>query len=145
MRDMLVVSEVASSVVLLIGAGLLIRSFSRLEDVNPGFRADHVLTMQLSLADSRYPGIKVGRFYQQLIDRVQALPGVQSAGVCQYLPLSGRDVSLNFQIEGQPPANGADQPRAKLRTARIISRLWESPCCGDGSSMPPMTPRLPRS
>jgi putative ABC transport system permease protein len=116
-RDLLVVSEVASSVALLIGAGLLIRSFSRLQDVNPGFRADHVLTLQLSLSDSRYPGIKVGRFYQQLVERVRALPGVQFAGVCQYLPLSGRDVSLNFQIEGQPSANGADQPRAKLRTA----------------------------
>jgi putative ABC transport system permease protein len=116
-RDMLVVSEVASCVVLLIGAGLLIRSFSRLEDVDPGFRSDHVLTMQLSLAEARYPGLKVGLFYQQLIDRVKTLPGVQAAGICQYLPLSGRDVSLNFQIEGQPQSNAADQPRAKLRAA----------------------------
>ncbi len=117
MRDMLVVSEVASCVVLLIGASLLIRSFSRLQDVNPGFRTDHVLTMQLSLAEARYPGAKVGQFYQRLVERVQKLPGVQAAGVCQYLPLSGRDVSLNFQIEGQPQTKSADQPRAKLRAA----------------------------
>jgi len=113
-RDALVVSEVASCVVLLIGAGLLIRSFSRLEDVNPGFWKDHVLTMQLSLPEARYPGLKVGQFYQQLVDRVKALPGVQAAGVSQFLPLSGRDVSLNFQIEGQPQRD-ADQPRAKFR------------------------------
>lgn len=117
LRDILVVSEVASCVVLLIAAGLLIRSFVRLEDVNPGFRADRVLTMQLSLAEARYPGLKVGLFYQQLLDRVRNLPGVESAGACQFLPMSGRDVSLNFQIEGQPQANAANQPRAKLRAA----------------------------
>jgi len=117
LRDLLVVFEVASCVVLLIGAGLLIRSFSRLQNVNPGFRVDHVLTMQLSLTDARYPGMKAAQFYRQLLDRTRNLPGVVSAGVCQYLPLSGRDVSLNFQIEGQPPATAADQPRAKLRAA----------------------------
>ena len=117
LRDMLVVFEVASCVVLLIGAGLLIRSFSRLQEVNPGFRVDHVLTMQLSLPDSRYPGIKAVQFYRQLIEKIGNLPGVVSAGLCQYLPLSGRDVSANFQIEGQPPATAADQPRAKLRAA----------------------------
>jgi putative ABC transport system permease protein len=117
MRDVLLVCEVASSAALLISAGLLIRSFLRLQDVDPGFRADHLLTMQLSLPQARYPGLKVGMFYQQLLDRVAGLAGVQVAGICRFLPLSGSDASSNFQIEGRPRLATADQPRAKFRTA----------------------------
>jgi putative ABC transport system permease protein len=116
-RDVLLVCEVASSAALLIGAGLLIRSLVRLQQVDPGFRPDHVLTMQLSLPQARYPSLKVGLFYEQLLGRVTQLPGVQTAGICRFLPLSGKDASLNFQIEGQPHLNDADQPRAKYRTA----------------------------
>jgi putative ABC transport system permease protein len=117
LRDILLACEVASSAVLLIGAGLLIRSLIHLQDVNPGFRPDHVLTMELSLPPDRYPGLKVGLFYEQLLHRVGRLPGVQSAGISRFLPLSGNDASGNFQIEGQPPLGSADQPRAKFRTA----------------------------
>ncbi|HUJ49171.1 MAG TPA: ABC transporter permease [Bryobacteraceae bacterium] len=117
MRDMLVIFEIAGCVVLLTAAGLLIRSFARLQQVDPGFRTDHVLTMELALPKALYPGIKVASFYQQLLDRVQRLPGVQSAGICRYLPLSGPDVSLNFHIEGRPLLAVADQPRAKFRAA----------------------------
>jgi putative ABC transport system permease protein len=117
MRDALVVSEIASCVVLLIGAGLLIRSFVRLGQVNPGFRSDHVLTMRISPPATRYPGLKLGLFYQQLVNRVSALPGVQSTGVSRFLPLSGNDGFANFQIEGQPPLATADQPRASFRAA----------------------------
>jgi putative ABC transport system permease protein len=116
-RDVLLVCEVASSAALLIGAGLLIRSFVHLQEVNPGFRTDHVLTMQLSLPQAHYPGLKVALFYEQLLGRITQLPGVQTAGICRFLPLSGGDASLNFQIEGQPHVSGADQPRAKFRTA----------------------------
>ena len=116
-RDVLMVCEVASSAVLLIGAGLLIRSLMRLQDVDPGFRAAHVLTMRLSLPPARYSGLKVGLFYEQLLNRVTQLPGVQQAGICRFLPLGGDDASLNFQIEGQPAVITADQPRAKFRTA----------------------------
>jgi putative ABC transport system permease protein len=116
-RDVLLVCEVASSAALLVGAGLLIRSLVRLQEVNPGFRTDHVLTMQLSLAPARYPGRKVGLFFDQLLNRVSGLPGVQVAGVCRYLPMSGNDINANFQIEGQPRMNAADQPRANFRTA----------------------------
>jgi predicted permease len=116
-RDVLLVCEVASSAALLIGAGLLIRSLAHLEEVNPGFRADHLLTMQLSLPPAHYSGLKVGLFYGQLLDRVTRLPGVESAGVCRFLPLSGADASVNFQIEGQPRLSTADQPRAHFRTA----------------------------
>jgi putative ABC transport system permease protein len=116
-RDVLLVCEVASSAALLIGAGLLIRSLVRLQEVNPGFHADRVLTMQLSLPPARYSGLQVGLFYEQLLNRVAGLPGVQAAGVCRFLPLSGNDASLNFQIEGQPRLGDADQPRAKYRAA----------------------------
>jgi len=116
-RDVLLVCEVASSAALLIGAGLLIRSLIRLQDVNPGFRTDHVLTMQLSLPPARYSGLKVGLFYEQLLAHVVGLPGVQASGVCRFLPLSGHDIGLNFQIEGQPHLSDADQPRAYFRTA----------------------------
>lgn len=117
LRDLLLVCEVASSVALLIGAGLLLRSLMRLQDVNPGFRADHVLTMQLSLPQTRYPGLKVGLFYDQLLQRITQLPGVQTAGICRFLPFSGSDASFSFQMEGQPHLTAADQPRAKFRTA----------------------------
>jgi putative ABC transport system permease protein len=116
-RDVLLVCEVASSAVLLIGAGLLIRSLIHLQEVNPGFRTDHVLTMQLSLPPAHYSGLKVGLFYEQLLARVAGLPGVQASGVCRFLPLSGHDIGLNFQIEGQPHLSDADQPRAYFRTA----------------------------
>ncbi len=115
MRDALVVTEIAACVALLIGAGLLIRSFARLQDVNPGFRVDHLLTMQISLPESRYSGARVASFYRELLDRVDKLPGVQAAGVSRFLPLGGSDASANFQIEGQPAGAIADQPRAKFR------------------------------
>jgi putative ABC transport system permease protein len=116
-RDVLLVGEVACSAALLIGAGLLIRSLVRLQEVSPGFRTDHALTMQLSLPPARYSGLQVGLFYEQLLQRVAALPGVQEAGVCRFLPMSGSDARLNFQIEGQPRLSDADQPRAYFRTA----------------------------
>jgi putative ABC transport system permease protein len=115
LRDLLVISEVACCVVLLAGAGLLIRSFANLERVNPGFRPDHVLTMELALPPARYSGLKLASFYQQLLDRVQAQAGVESVGISRFLPLSGTDVSINFQIEGQPTLAFAEQPRAKFR------------------------------
>jgi putative ABC transport system permease protein len=116
-RNALVVSEVASCVVLLAGAGLLIRSFARLESVNPGFRPDHVLTMQIALPETRYSGQKIALFYQQLVERLHSLAGVQYAGIARNLPLSGSDASLNFVIENRPVASSAEQSRAKYRAA----------------------------
>jgi putative ABC transport system permease protein len=117
LRDVLLICEVACSAALLIGAGLLIRSLLHLQETKPGFRTDHVLTMQLSLPPARYPGLKVALFYEQLLNRLAPLPGVRSAGICRFLPLSGNDASLNFQIEGQPRLSAAEQPRAKYRVA----------------------------
>jgi putative ABC transport system permease protein len=117
LRNALVVCEVAACVVLLGCAGLLLRTVQRLQQVNPGFQPDHVLTMQIALPDAKYAGLKVAVFHQRLLDRVRAIAGVQSAGVARYLPLSNSDASLNFQIQFQPVAIQADQPRAKYRAA----------------------------
>lgn len=111
----LVICEVALSVVLLVGAGLMIRSFAELESVNPGFRIDHVLTMRLTLPETRYSGLNVARFYSRVLDRVRGLPAVEAVGVTRDVPLSGSDPSLNFMIEHRPPLPTAQQPRAKFR------------------------------
>ena len=116
-RSLLVVCEIASCVVLLIGAGLLVRSFVRLASVNPGFRPDHILTMQIALPKTRYSGLDVALFYKRLIERLQTLPGVRAAGVARNLPLSGSDASLNFVIEHGPVLSSVEQPRAKYRAA----------------------------
>jgi len=117
LSNALVVSEIVCSVVLLGGAGLLIRSFADLKQVNPGFRADRVLTMQLTLPETRYSGWNVAAFYRRLLGRLEALPAVKDAGIARNLPLSGADASLNFTIENRPVVASADQPRAKYRSA----------------------------
>lgn len=114
-RNFLIVLEVALSVVLLIGAGLMIHSFARLQSVNPGFRPDHVLTMKFTLPKARYDGLKIAQFHQRVLERVSALPGVQLAGLTRDLPLSGADPSLNFTVESRPVLSSSQQPRAKFR------------------------------
>lgn len=92
LRDVLVVSEVAVSVVLLIGAGLLVRSLIRLENVNPGFQASNILTTRIALPGSKYSdgtGTKVTAFWREAIRRVESIPGVENAAVTSELPLSG--------------------------------------------------------
>lgn len=116
-RNAMVIAEIASCVVLLTGAGLLLRSFAKLESVNPGFRPDHVLTMQIALPETRYSGEKVAQFYQQLVERLHSLAGVQYAGIARNLPLSGADASLNFMVENRPVESSSEQPRAKYRAA----------------------------
>ena len=89
LRALLVVSELAMAVLLLVGAGLLIRSFSRLLDVSPGFQTQHLLTLELSLPEKTYPdGPPVRHFYTQLMARVSSLPGIQSAGAVSQMPLT---------------------------------------------------------
>ena len=87
LRHLLVVSEVALALVLLIGAGLLIKSFSRLMEVNPGFRTDGVLTFQVTLTEGKSSPQKVN-FIEQIVERLKALPGVQAAAATDSLPLT---------------------------------------------------------
>ena len=89
LRAVLVVSELALAVLLLVGAGLLMRSFSRLLDVSPGFQTQHLLTMELSLPEKIYAdGAPVQNFFTQLMTRVNAVPGIQSAGAVSQMPLT---------------------------------------------------------
>jgi putative ABC transport system permease protein len=100
----LVVLEVASALVLLVGAGLMVKSFMRLQQVDMGFNPDKALAVSLSLPHSNYPEeIQQVAFFQQLIENMRALPGVQTVGATSILPLSGDDFILDFKIEGQPP------------------------------------------
>jgi predicted permease len=89
LRASLVVSELALAVLLLVGAGLLIRSFSRLLDVSPGFQTQHLLTMELSLPEKTYPdGAPVQKFYTQLMASMKTVPGIQAAGAVSQMPLA---------------------------------------------------------
>jgi putative ABC transport system permease protein len=107
------VAEVALALTLLVGAGLLLRSFANLRAVDPGFRADHVLTVDLNLPRSRYGmASRQVQFYDALIERVSALPTVRSAGGVEQLPLSGPQQSSDFRIIGAPPPPPGDEPDA---------------------------------
>jgi putative ABC transport system permease protein len=108
-RSALVVSEVALALVLLVGAGLLIKSFARLQNVNPGFDYKNVLTATMFLPDARYTEeAKRARFYEQVIERVKTLPGVESVGGTSQLPLGGSEEIDGLTIEGRPRAENAD-------------------------------------
>jgi predicted permease len=117
LRSALVVTELALSLVLLISAGLLIRSFMSVERVNPGFEASNVLAMRMSVGGTSYRGDRRGIFYQVLLDRVRGLPGVESAGVAAILPLSGSISWGGITIEGYQVASGQAQIQADQRTA----------------------------
>lgn len=103
LRSLLVMSEVAISLVLLIGAGLLINSFLRLRNVDPGFRADNLLTMKIVLPEPKYEEFeRRSAFYSDLVQRVEALAGVRSAAVTTNLPLYRQGNSISVRIEGRP-------------------------------------------
>lgn len=117
-RTTLVIAEVALSLVLLFGAGLMIRSFQQLQQVNPGFDSQNVMTMTLAVARSQFPSpLQQIAFYQQVLDRVRALPGVQSAGVVDNVPLDGGGSHQPIAIEGRPALAMADQPEVDVRIA----------------------------
>jgi putative ABC transport system permease protein len=118
MRTTLVVAEVALAVTLLAGAGLLIRSFSRLASVDPGFQVKPALTFELSLPDSRYEDrARQVAFFDQLLPRLEAIPGVTNAAGVISLPLSGTSLVLTFEVEGRPPLPPAQQPAMQVRIA----------------------------
>jgi putative ABC transport system permease protein len=110
-RQAFVVAEIALAVVLLVGAGLMLRSFGSLRGVNPGFDARNVLTARLTIPTRRYPDeTKRIQFFANLVSRVSALPGVESAGAVSYLPLAGPGAGTNFSIVGQPPPLPGQSP-----------------------------------
>ena len=105
-RSILVVTEVALTQMLLIGAGLMIKSFYSLQQVNPGFNADRILTMQVTLPPVKYAeDTQITAFYEQALKRIEALPGVQAASAATSLPLTGNSLTRRFTIDGRAPAS----------------------------------------
>jgi putative ABC transport system permease protein len=110
-RRLLVISEVALALMLLVGGGLMVRSFARLRAVDPGFSPDNLLTMTISLVGSEQStGKKRIAFFNELLSRVDSLPGVQSASAINHLPLGGDVWTVPYFVEGRPkPAPGEKQ------------------------------------
>ncbi len=125
MAKVMVVAEVALCLMLLAAAGLLGKSLLLLGRVDPGFRADHLLTVEVyrSMTDENRDANwrNWTGFYQQLLTRIQALPGVESAGATLALPIQGRIWNISFRIDGHPSGNWIDRPDAE---ARIISNNY---------------------
>jgi predicted permease len=114
LRGLFIVSEFALALMLLIGAGLMIRSFLQLQRVNPGFNPNHVLTAQIVLPQNRYrEASRVGAFQQQLLQRVQSLPDVEAVAASMSLPPDLLMMHNPFVVEGRPPAPGQSQPTAE--------------------------------
>src|SRR5262249_564633 len=103
LRNGLAVAQIAIAIILLIGAGLVSKSFWTRVHTAPGFRSGPILTAGLSLPRSRYPdNRRIAAFEQELLDGLRERPGIQSAGFTSYLPLSGSDNGWSFFIEGRP-------------------------------------------
>jgi putative ABC transport system permease protein len=114
-RNALITAEVALSVVLLVGASLLLRSFSRLSSVDPGFRPENVLTFSVSLPSHAYPESHERiQFFDALLERLRSLPRVRSAGMVQALPLRD-DYFLSIAIEGRPEPPPGEEPSVNYR------------------------------
>lgn len=113
----LVAAQVALSVILLVGAGLLIRSLWELQSTDPGFDPSGVLAMELAPAEAYYPGpTEIEGLHRDLHDRLGALPGVQSVASVSILPMGNNYIGFGFQIEGRPPPSGS-MPSASIRSA----------------------------
>ena len=110
LRSVLVVAQIAISLVVLIAAGLVVRTLQQLQTMSPGFDSQNALTMSFDLALQGYDDARGQQFYRQLAERVQALPGVKSAAVSSYIPLSLNYNSRNIFVEGQPAQRGENIP-----------------------------------
>jgi putative ABC transport system permease protein len=119
-RNVLIVTELALAQVLLIGAGLLIVSYVRASQIDPGFNADHVLSAKIAPSAKKYPDSKSRvQFYAQVIEQLRTLPGISSVGMVMNLPLSGASMNRGFKVEGRP------EPRADENVAmdyQVVNR-----------------------
>ncbi|MGA3201711.1 MAG: ABC transporter permease [Bryobacteraceae bacterium] len=117
LRNALIVAEVGLSVALLATAGLMMKTFVSLERVAPGFNSDRLLTMFVALPEARYTsGQQRASFFEQLIERVATLPGVESAAAANMLPLGGMNRTSTFRIEGRPEPKPEEEPEANDRS-----------------------------
>jgi len=116
LRSTFVVAEIAVALVLLVGAGLLIKTFWKLRAVEPGFNPDHLITMRVELPETRYKEVPPQtRFRKQVLAGTNSLPGVQAAMVSE-LPLSGDSLNHDFLIENRPPIAPGDEPSLETRS-----------------------------
>jgi putative ABC transport system permease protein len=117
MRKIFVVSQMALALVLLISAGLMIKSFLKLQQVDLGFNERNLMTMQVTLPRSKYnDGQTRAAFFQKAVDRIKALPGVEGAGAITNLPLSGANDSTSFIIDGREPSPDGKAPLTEYRS-----------------------------
>jgi putative ABC transport system permease protein len=117
LRHALLVGEVALSLVLLVGASLLLRSFAKVTGVDPGFRSDGVLAFRVALPPRSYPeSHQRDRFFDQLMPALAATPGIESAGMIQTAPMRG-SYMLSFSVQGRPPARPGEELSANYRVA----------------------------
>ena len=125
LRGALVAAEIALAMLLLVGAGLLLRSFERLQDVPPGFQPDHLLIADLPLSQTAYAKPEQRyEFYDRLVERAKSLPGVRSAAAASFLPVSGGGGLIHFNITGRPPKSPHDFIAAGYRT--VTSGYFET-------------------
>jgi len=114
-RDALVVAEVTFSLVLLVGAGLLLRSAVALQRAEIGFRPDHVLTAEFRLPPSKYQEPRaIAAFFRRTLERLRAVPGIESAALVRAVPFSGNGGSMTYEVEGQPEPSPGREPVAQL-------------------------------
>jgi putative ABC transport system permease protein len=117
-RGLLVIGEIGFAIVLLTGAGLLLRSFERLQDVPPGFQPANLLVADVPLSQVAYPqAASRMNFFDRLLETVHNLPGVSSAGAAAFLPVSGGGSQIHFNIQGRPPKSAHDYIMAGYRPA----------------------------
>jgi predicted permease len=124
MRNSFVVAEIALALVLLVGAGLLLKSYARVQNIDPGFDRRNVLTAEIDLPDSKYPqrgsaeyrhGEAMINFWEEALRRIRQLPGVETAGYTIVLPLSGSNTDSSFSIEGRMLGKNEPGPDEELR------------------------------
>src|SRR5262249_4581632 len=117
-RDVLIGIEVALSLMLLIGAGLMLKSFANLRAVDPGFNPDRMLSIRFSLPNQRYQSpAQIASFYHDALERVRGIPGVQSAGIVTFAPLAGHFMDNTFDIVGHPALPPGQYRDAVVRSA----------------------------
>jgi len=132
LRNVLIVAEVGLSLALLATAGLMMKSFARLEHVSPGFNPDRVLTMFVALPDAKYTSDQqTASFYEQLLERVQNLPGVQSVAAANMIPLGGMNTTSSIRTEGRPEPKPGEEPDANFRSvSNSYFRTMQIPILG---------------
>jgi putative ABC transport system permease protein len=115
-RAALVVSEIALAMLLLVGAGLLFKSFERLSRISPGFSTDHILVANIVRSPTAYSdrNVRLG-FFDRLFEQISALPGVRSVGAASFLPVTGAGPALHFNIQGRPPRSPQEYTIASYR------------------------------